>query len=183
MTTTSAPVGTANALRRIITEPAYLEVVAFLVDEAELLNDDQQLDWLQLLTEDFTYQMPSRSTVFSRDGAGFDDRTSHYNDDRMTLELRVQRNVAIQFAYDRDPPPRTRRIVGNVVVFEREPDVYDVTSGILLVWNRFDTSTSDVLSARREDVIRRTDAGLRLASRRVLIDQSRLDTKYTNIFL
>ena len=64
-----------------------------------------------------------------------------------------------------------------------DPDEYAVTSYILLLRNRFDAPTYDMLSGKREDIVRRTEEGLRLARRLVLLDQSALGAPYLNVFM
>jgi 3-phenylpropionate/cinnamic acid dioxygenase small subunit len=104
------------------------------------------------------------------------------DDNHMTLQMRVKRNVEIQYAFDRDPPPRTRRVVTNVSVFRTEnPDEYDVVSYLLFLRNQYDLVGSDMLTATREDVLRRTDDGLRLARRRIIIDVCTLPEPFPNV--
>jgi 3-phenylpropionate/cinnamic acid dioxygenase small subunit len=165
-------------------DPVYGEILDFLIDEAALLDDDRHTEWLALMTEDVTYRMPVRKTVYRKDGRGFDERSGHFDDDRISLELRVKRSVDIPSAYDRDPLPRIRRLVTNVVVHTAVvAGEYRATSYILLLRNRFDAHQYDMLSAKREDVIRRTPDGLRLASRLILVDQAALGAAYWNVFM
>jgi 3-phenylpropionate/cinnamic acid dioxygenase small subunit len=165
-------------------EELYGQIHDFLMDEAALLDDDLHNEWLGLLTDDVTYKMPVRKTLYRRDGRGFDERNSHFDDDRMSLGLRVRRSVEIESAYDRDPAPRIRRLVTNVVAHHTDnPDEFAVTSYITLLRNRFDNPTYDILTGKREDIIRRTDDGLRLAKRVVLLDQSALGAPYLNVFM
>ncbi|MGH7858474.1 MAG: aromatic-ring-hydroxylating dioxygenase subunit beta [Candidatus Binatia bacterium] len=165
-------------------DPVYGEILDFLIDEAALLDDDRHAERLGLMTEDVTYRMPVRKSLHRRDGRGFDDRNGHFDDDRLSLELRVRRSVEIPSAYDRDPAPRIRRLVTNLVVHATGSEgEYRATSYILLLRNRFDALNYDVLSAKREDVIRRTPDGLRLASRVILVDQAILGAAYWNVFM
>jgi phthalate 3,4-dioxygenase subunit beta len=184
MTTVEAPPEAATGARIGAADPRHGEIVDFLTDEAALLDDDLHLEWLELLTDDVEYKMPVRKTLYRKDGRGFDERNSHFDDDSLSLGLRVRRSVEISSAYDRDPAPRIRRLVTNIVVHATDdPDEYAVTSYILLLRNRFDAPTYDMLSGKREDVIRRTDEGLRLARRLVLLDQSALGAPYLNVFM
>ena len=112
-----------------------------------------------------------QSTLYRRDGTGFGGSSFHFNDNLQTMTLRVRRSVDVASAYDRDPAPRIRRMISNVVVHEGEnAGEYAVTSAIALFRNRFDIPTCDILTAKREDIIRRTDAGLRIAKRTILLD-------------
>jgi hypothetical protein len=49
--------------------------------------------------------------------------------------------------------------------------------------NRFDDPQYDMLSGKREDIIRRTPEGLRLARRVVLLDQAALGASWLNVFM
>ena len=42
----------------------------FLTDEAELLDHDQHIEWLETLTDDVSYLMPLRETRYRYDGPG-----------------------------------------------------------------------------------------------------------------
>jgi PAH dioxygenase small subunit len=168
---------------RVSVPGVYGEILDLLIDEAHLLDNDRELEWLELLTEDVTYLMPIRETYYRADGEGFVADT-HFDDDYAGLRLRVRRNVEIQNAYDRDPAPRMRRLVTNLIVHESDnEDEYLATSSILMLRNRFDQIDFDMLSAVRNDVIRRTPNGLKLASRTVLLDQSRLGRPWNNVFM
>lgn len=161
----------------------YGEINDFLIDEAALLDDDLHQEWLELLADDIAYKMPVRKTLYRRDGRGFDKASFHFNDNKMSLSIRVKRSVVIPSAFDRDPAPRIRRLVTNLVVRQSGENEYEATSSILLLRNRFNDPTYDILSGRREDLIRRTDAGLRLARRTVLLDQAALGASYLNVFM
>lgn len=175
-----APVG-----KRVkASDPAYGDILDFLNDEAALLDDDKHREWLSLLSDDAIYLMPARKTVYRRDGRGFDSDNFHFNDNRMTLDLRVRRSVEVPSAFDRDPAPRIRRQISNVVVYEgANADEYAVTSTIVLFRNRFDNPHFDILPAKREDIIRKTADGLKLAKRTVLLDQAALGASYLNVFM
>ena|SRR5271155_1603243 len=184
MQTDVAPVIAEGSVRVPAGTPLWGEIYDFLVDEAELLDEDQHTAWLELLTADISYQMPIRKTVYREDGRGFDSRNNHFNDNRSSLELRVRRNVDIGPAFDRDPAPRIRRLVSNITVHQSpDPDEYAVKSSILLLHSRFDDLGYNALSGRRYDVIKRTTEGLRLAHRTIHLDQSLLGAPYMNVFM
>jgi 3-phenylpropionate/cinnamic acid dioxygenase small subunit len=165
-------------------ESAYAEIFDFLVDEATLLDEDRHHEWLDRTTDDVIYRMPVRQNLFSKDGRGTDSGSTHCDDNRMTLELRVRHNVDAPSASDREPPPRIRRFISNVAVYHGDADdEYVVHSYIALFRNRFRMPTYDTLTAKREDVIRRTPEGLKLASRLIVVDQAMLGSSYLNTFL
>ena len=184
MTDTEAGPKTPVERKRISPASPYEEVLQFLVDEASLLDDDLQIEWLEMLTDDIVYKMPVRKTVARSDGRGFDYQQAFFDDERFSLGLRVRRNVEIESATDREPSPRCRRLVTNLRLYEGEgPEEYIALSNILLLRNSSDDLTYDLLSAEREDVIRRTSTGLKLARRTILVDQTRLGAPYLSVFL
>lgn len=185
MSNVETATGQNTGARIHATNPAFLEILEFLTDEAALLDHDRDLEWIETLTDDVAYRMPIRETRYRFDGDGFNDEAYYYDDDRLSLGLRARRNTEFQYAYDRDPAPRVRRLVTNLTVYESDkPDEYRANSYILLVKNRFDIPTYDFLTAERQDVIRRTSVGLKLAKRDIYVDMQVLSTfTWTNVFL
>lgn len=183
-TDTTTTTATTTATRISAADPVYGEILDFLIDEADLLDQDLHLEWIELLTDDLAYYMPSRKTLYRRDGQGFNPRGAHFDDDKGSLTTRARRNVEISSAYDRDPAPRIRRLVSNVVVHEGDaPGEYAVKSSLLILRNRYEDTTSDSLSARREDVLRRTPDGFRLAQRTIFVDQALIPAPWLNVFM
>jgi len=165
-------------------DPLYNEIVDFLYDEAALLNENRLTEWVELLADDLRYRMPIRETLSRRDGPGFDPRAGHFDDDLPSIRLRVRRLLETKSAFAEDPPSRSRRFVTNVVVRRTNPaDEYAVTSDLLLTRSRWDATTYDLVSASREDVLRRTDGAWKLARRTILVDQATLGTPNLAIFL
>lgn len=176
---------TARGARLKAADPIYGDILDFLIDEAALLDDDRHVEWLDCLTDDVVYKMPVRKTVYRRNGDGFDGRNSHWDDNRQSLGLRVKRSVDLPSAFDRDPAPHIRRMVTNLIVRKTDtPGEYAATTYILLLRNRFDAPTYDILSAKREDLIRRGDDGTcKLARRLILVDQTALGAVFINVFM
>ena len=86
-------------------------------------------------------------------------------------------------AWSENPATRHFHLIGNVEVFETEAvDELLVHSLTTVHRGRYD-SVGDVLYGRREDRLRRTAAGLRLARRRVVLGHSTLPAKNLNTFL
>src|SRR3981189_2662518 len=107
---------TKTSTRVKASDSIYGDILDFLIDEAALLDDDRHLEWLECLTDDVVYKMPVRKTVYRRNGDGFDQRNSHWDDNRQSLGLRVKRSVDLPSAFDRDPAPHIRRMVTNLIV-------------------------------------------------------------------
>lgn len=160
----------------------YGEVVAFLLREAELLDDRAFTDWLDLLTADARYQMPIRQTVDEPRASEYTDGAWHLNEDRFMLEVRVKK-LGTGFGWSEMPPSRTRHFITNVRVAPGEAaDELRVKSNLLLYRNRQDSPAYDLLSAERHDTLRQEAGGWKLARRLVLLDQSTLGTHNLAVF-
>jgi phthalate 3,4-dioxygenase subunit beta len=155
----------------------------FLVEEAALLDAANYHGWLGLLTDDIRYVMPVRVTTAR--GAGFDslDDMGHFDEDMYSLRKRVQR-LDTEHAWTEDPPSRLRHHVTNVRAFATDdPGHLVVDSGVLLYRSRGDVREPALISAGREDLLRRSGDGWQLARRTILVDDSVLRTQNLAIFL
>ncbi len=162
-------------------------IVDFLYEEAELLDDGRYREWLGLLTDDIRYRVPVR--IAKERGTdvgptGVSDRMYHLDEDRDSLEMRVDR-IETGFAWAEDPPSRIRHFVSNVrakPVPGRE-DETAVKSSLLVYRSRWDKPGHVLLSGERQDVLRRVDGGWKLASRLVILDSTTLPTLNLSFFL
>ena len=153
----------------------------FLVEEAAILDAGDWARWLDLLTADVRYVMPVRVTTVH--DAGYDGRAdmAHFDEDRYSLEKRVQR-LLTEHAWTEDPPSRTRHLVTNVRSFAGDDDAVRVESTVLLFRSRGDRPAEYVCALRR-DVLRPVGDGYRLAARHVTVEESVLRTQNLAIFL
>lgn len=157
------------------------EATAFLFEEARRLDEGDLDSWLELLTDDVSYQMPVRSTRYKRDGSEFSATAFVFDEDLFSLRARAAR-LHSKFAWSDDPRPRCRHFVSNVIAVPAAAatpadhgtaaDEFEVRSSVLLMRCRADDRVPELLSAERRDVLRRTPAGLRLHRRTVLTDQT-----------
>jgi len=149
------------------------EASEFLFREAELLDARRYEEWLALLTDDIHYWMPIRRTTqakeveleFTKPGG-----MAFFDDTKKILTMRVQR-LALGRAWAEDPPSRTRRLITNVRVLEHDDEEMIVHSNFQLYRTRL-ASEEDSWIGRREDTLRRTDAGLKLARRHIYLEQT-----------
>jgi phthalate 3,4-dioxygenase beta subunit len=161
----------------------HLAASHFLVEEAALLDARQWRAWLRLLTDDVRYVMPVAVTTAA--GATVRDSASmaHFDDDHHSLSKRVER-LGTEHAWTEDPPSRTRHIVTNIRTFTTDTaGTLRVESALLLFRSRGDTRPPEIVCAGRADRLRATDAGYRLAQRRIDVDESVLRTQNLAIFL
>ncbi|MET8805885.1 3-phenylpropionate/cinnamic acid dioxygenase subunit beta [Streptomyces sp. NPDC004546] len=155
----------------------------WLVDEAYLLDAQNYQEWLGLLTDDIHYLMPVRVTTAL--GSGFDTAPgmAHFDEDKYSLSRRVARFMT-EHAWTEDPPSRLRHHLTNVRTFAADtPDHLVVESGVLLYRSRGDYREAAQVSAGREDLLRRTDDGWRLARRTILVDDSVIRMQNLAVFL
>jgi 3-phenylpropionate/cinnamic acid dioxygenase small subunit len=176
---------TADLARLLVKE----EVESFLYAEAELLDARQFEAWLELFTEDVRYWMPMRRNVpadelareFTREGAD----VNWFDEGKDTLTRRVKQ-ILTGVHWAEQPPSRICHMVSNVQVLGLRPvgpapDEIDVKSRFLLYRNRVETET-DVLVGKREDLLRRVDGTLRIARRKIILDQNVLLAKNLTFF-
>ena len=161
----------------------HLTVSQWLVDEAWLLDAQAYEEWLDLLAEDIHYLMPVRVTTAL--GAGYDTSPgmAHFDEDKYSLSRRVARFMT-EHAWTEDPPSRLRHHLTNVRTFATEDDDHLVVdSATLLFRNRGDVHEGSFISAGREDLLRRTPDGWKLARRTIMVDDSVMRMQNLAIFL
>jgi ethylbenzene dioxygenase beta subunit len=170
------------------------EISQFLFREARLLDEERYSDWLALFTEDVHYWVPGVENRLRRDPVGSINTThmAYFDDNLQDLSRRVAR-YNTSTAWAEDPETRHFHLVGNIEIEEEGgpgepgapaagPGEYVVHSLLLNYRNR-SQDEEDVITARRRDVLRRTDDGLRIARRRAVLGQAVLLSKNINTFL
>lgn len=162
--------------------PLYAECVGWLFEEAELLDGNDFYTWLERLAPDLHYTMPVRATVKRADGPGILRGNHHFDETLGTLTVRARRFLEAT-EYAEDPPSRMRRFVSNIRVRDDGSGELDVRSYLLVLRSRFDSPQFEIICAERRDVLRRTDDGLKLARREIIVDQSTLGTVNLALFL
>jgi 3-phenylpropionate/cinnamic acid dioxygenase small subunit len=165
------------------------EIEDFLLAEADLLDERHFEAWLDLFTEDVRYWMPMRKNVAFDDLAsettGSDD-IAWMDDDKLTLQKRVQQ-LLTGIHWAEEPVSRVSHMITNIRLVEpvdriAEGDSATVKCRFLVYRNRLETET-DFLVGRREDVLRRVGGTLKIARRKILIEQSVLMAKNLTVFL
>lgn len=146
------------------------EVTHFLYVEAELLDHSRYSDWFALFTEDVRYWMPVRTTQFLASGAGFSEKMALIDDNYLSLKTRAVR-LETDTAWAESPPSRTRHFVSNVMVRDGAGAEIEVSSCFLVTRSRADKG-HQLFTGVREDLLRRVDGALRIARRKILVDQT-----------
>ena len=160
------------------------EIQQFLYREARLLDGEQYDEWLNLLADDIHYWVPGVQARYRKDNTKFSlGRMAFFDDDLEYLKIRVAR-AKQPSAWAEDPPTRHFHLVGNIEVEKTEnPAEWTVHSVILNNRNRAEDDEME-LKARRVDLIRRDiDGYLKLARRKVFLQNTVLQAKNINTFL
>jgi 3-phenylpropionate/cinnamic acid dioxygenase small subunit len=174
--------------------PAYYRLKADVEDfyfrEADLLDDRRFRDWLDILDDDITYFMPIRRNVkfgqhAARENTRIGEGISWFDEDKWTLTKRVEQ-ILTGVHYAEEPLSRICHMVSNVQIKGVRPDLeqpgeVDVTSRFLIYQNRVEYETYTFVG-RRNDMLRMTDAGWKVAKREILLEQNILLAKNLTMF-
>ncbi|HLZ02286.1 MAG TPA: 3-phenylpropionate/cinnamic acid dioxygenase subunit beta [Bradyrhizobium sp.] len=169
--------------------PAYYRLKAdvddFYFHEADLLDDRRFRDWLALLTEDITYFMPIRRNVkfgqhAARENTRHGEGISWFDEDKWTLTKRIDQ-ILTGVHYAEEPLSRITHMVSNVQIRAARPNIddareLDATSRFLVYQNRVEYETY-MFVGRRNDTLRLTEQGWKIARREILLEQNVLLAK------
>jgi 3-phenylpropionate/cinnamic acid dioxygenase small subunit len=174
-------------------EEVIREVEQFLYREARLLDQRRFPEWLQLLTDDVHYWMAARSNRYpkrSKAVAMLDpdryeddalDELAILDEDRETLGKRIAR-LDTGMAWSEDPPSRTRHTISNIEVKPGDTASELKVYSNFIVYRSRAATDQDFYVGSRQDVLRRVDERLKIARRRVILDQNVLLAKNVSIF-
>ena len=187
----TAPAITGPISGRRADRDIHFEVEQFYYEEAELLDDGRFADWLDLLADDLDYWMPTRTNRLRRQQAlsiAARGEAGYYDETKESLAWRIRRFDS-GMAWAEDPPSRTRHLITNIVVRHIDPGQHpdfsaedlEVRSAFLVYRNRLERE-ENVFAGRRVDILRRTEEGLRVARRVILLDQHVLQAKNISTF-
>jgi p-cumate 2,3-dioxygenase subunit beta len=135
----------------------------FLYEEAALLDEWRLDEWLELLTDDATYEVPSTDTP---DG---DPQTtlSLIADDKTRLRSRVAQLLG-KSAWAENPPSRTRRMISNVRMLQVEGEAVHVTANFVVYRLRFEQM--DTYIGRYEYSLVQQEGRLKIRARKAILD-------------
>jgi len=165
------------------------EIEEFLFHEAELLDERNIEEWLDLLTDDIRYWMPMRRNVkfgeldreFTREGQDI----NWFDEGKDTLERRVKQ-ILTGVHWAEEPLSRICHFVTNVQILNAAPSASDpaevsVKCRFLIYRNRVETET-DFLIGKREDTLRKVGGSWKIAGRKIILDQNVLLAKNLTFF-
>lgn len=163
----------------------YNQIAEWLYEEALLLDEIRLAEWTDRLAEDLAYTCPMRVTrSLSEQQKAIVRTVKHFDETYLSILGRVGRLTNTKSAWAEDPPSRTRRLVTNLLVSATDnTDEFEATSYLLLTRSRFEENHFTFFSAVRNDLLRRSGDGWKLARREIIPDQSVLGTQNLAIFL
>jgi len=159
------------------------ELMQFYIREAWMLDQRRFREWLDLLTDDVFYFMPRRLNVSRRDLAQEITEPGDlalFEETKTDMVMRVAR-LDTGMAWSEDPPSSTRPIVGNLVVEPQEDGELKALTAFLIYRSHLETD-EDLYSGYREDILRRTPDGLKIARRTIVLDANVILTKNISVF-
>ena len=135
----------------------------FLYEEAALLDEWRLDEWLELLTEDATYEVPSTDTP---DG---DPQNTLFliADDNTRIRSRVAQLLG-KSAWAENPPSRTRRMISNVRVRQIDGEAMEVSANFVVYRLRFEQV--DTYVGRYEYILVQRDGRLKIHARKAILD-------------
>lgn len=159
MSVTTMPVTTTDLRAR---------VEDFLFHEAELLDDWKLEPWLELFTQDCTYEVPATDRPQADPGRHW----SLIHDGRTILEQRVIRLKKPE-AHAEFPHSQTRRIIGNVRVRPAEDDTLAVKANFILT--RMKGGKFDIFPGQIHYELVPHEESFRIRRKRIVLDMDRLE--------
>ncbi|HEY1260643.1 MAG TPA: 3-phenylpropionate/cinnamic acid dioxygenase subunit beta [Stellaceae bacterium] len=174
----------AGSVAPIDQQALWFELMQFYIREAWLLDERRLKEWLDLFADDVLYFMPRRKNVPRRElhreltAAG---DLAILEEDKRYLEMRVAR-LETGMAWAEDPPSRTRHLVGNLVATPLENGEVAAKTAFLVYRSHLETD-HQLLSGYREDGLRKTKDGWKIARRTIVLDANVLLDKNLSVFL
>jgi ethylbenzene dioxygenase subunit beta len=159
------------------------EVQQFLYREARLNDTEKFRDWLDMLTEDIHYWVPYRYQRYRKDTKEPTIyEASYFNDNLADLEKRVRRTESVS-CWSENPATRVAHVVTNIEV-ELTENVNELrVYSLVTVRRNMNEDDEHTMVGHRDDLLRRVDGVLKLARRKVILDQNIFLNKKLNTFL
>ena len=146
----------------------YEDVQNFLYHEAALLDEWRLDEWEALLTEDASYYVPPNDQPFG------DHRNTLFTiaDDRERIRQRVIR-ISDPNCHAEFPPSRTRRMISNVRIVDREDDEITVAANFVCYRFRRHERIREYVGSYRYR-LKCVDNSFQIKERRVIVDAHEL---------
>ncbi len=166
------------------------EIEEFLFEEASMLDERRFREWLDTLADDLVYFMPMMFNVkfgehAVREKTRLEKDMSWFNEDKWTLTKRAEQ-ILTGVHWAEEPLSRVCRLVTNVRLTSISQSAPGETavgaqSRFLIYQNRCEHEEY-IFVGSRDDIIRKTASGWKLARREITIYQNVLLAKNLTIF-
>lgn len=151
-------------------------VTKFLYREAQLLDTGRYAEWLDLLADDAVYWIPAKPDQTDPKAV-----PSIIYENKDLLSMRISR-LSDPRTYQTVPPPRTRRIVGNILIEKVDAQSDSLTVNSVAFVHEYRDERCRLFSALCTHVLRETDTGLKISSKRLdLIDCDSTHTAFMSL--
>ena len=162
----------------------YAEICRFLFDEAEMLSAGAFAQWEELLTEDIHYVVPVPTFQQTGQERELGPGNPYFDEDIHSLRVRIQIFEGPNLSTAENPPAKLRHFVTNVRAWRTDAaGEYRVKAALLLYRVRYTQPEPFLLAGQRDDLLRRVDGRLRLARRRVDIEQTSIQAPNMSFLL
>lgn len=164
------------------------EIEDFFHAEADLLDEREYDEWLELLSEDVVYWMPMRKNVAYKDrdkDITAENDLAWFHDDKDTLRKRVKQ-IQTGIHWADEPISRVSHVITNIRLANPISSLNEgektLTKCRFIVYRNRVEDETDFLVGRREDTLIRFDGTLKIAKRKIILDQSVLLAKNLTMF-
>ncbi|MBS0233431.1 MAG: hypothetical protein JSR99_08080 [Proteobacteria bacterium] len=142
----------------------------FLYREARILDNRDYEAWFGMLADDVRYVVRAQEM---RDAGAKGVSFALIDEQRSDLGLRIDQIRNPRLSRAENPPSLSRRMISNIEVVGKGPDhSVNVVSCIMAHRARGNVPQGGLYVGQREDIIRMTSDGPRLARRDVVLDQA-----------
>lgn len=159
------------------------EVQQFLYREARVHDNEQFREWLSMLTDDIHYWMPFRYQRYRKNKSEptiYDQ--SYFCDSMQDLEKRVLRTET-GTCWSEDPATRAAHVITNIEVELTDNADEFLVYSLTTVHRNMNEDEEHTMIGHRTDILRRVDGVLKLAKRKIILDQNIFMNKSLNVYL
>lgn len=172
-----------TALANQVSPDVYLEISNLLHQEAYYLDNGMYKEWLELLAEDLSYQMPLRETAEGVGANNIAPDIDYFLETKTSLTTRVNR-LYTKSAWVENPATRQRHFITNIMIEgTKNPDKYKVRSYFLYQRSRGSHHEIEQLFGERNDIVQKVDQQWKITKRLIKPDQAVLTTMNMSMFL
>lgn len=172
-----------NSVNDLVSMEVYIEISNLLYQEAYYLDNGMYKEWLDLLSEDLTYQMPLRETV---EGVGVNNIApdiDFFHETKKSLTTRVNR-LYTKSAWVENPATRQRHFISNIMIEKSSnSNEYKVRSYFDYKRSRGSHHEIENLFGERHDIIRKEENQWKIAERYIKPDQAVITTMNMSMFI